>query len=281
MSARTFWYLSLALVLPLLFQQTAHAETLRKSTKPQAVHHFDAGVAQYKLGNWQAALDEFTKSALVEITPATDFNMAQCYRMLAEKVDDDPKTKKVHLEKALWLYQRFLKTTRDTPQHVQRANENVERVQAALAELKKQESTSSLPSATPASAVNVPSTRETSDSVRVDASASMSPRRSFRPLAWGLTGAGVVGAGIGGGLLWNASTLRDEANGTRVQSERDALFEKADTRTLVGTVITISGGVLLAAGVITFVLERGDDSRTATAWAIGVSPHGVFAVGHF
>ena len=70
---------------------------------------------------------------------------------------------------------------------------------------------------------------------------------------------------------WNASSLRDDASVTTIQSERNAL----------GVVIGVSGAALLTARVITYFLDKPDDSRAAVAWTIGISSRGVFAVGHF
>jgi len=98
---------------------------------------------------------------------------------------------------------------------------------------------------------------------------------------WGLAGTGVIGVAVGGALLLDASSLNDEANRTAGQQEANSLHDKADTRSLLGTVIGIGGVGLLATGVIKLAIHPHASETTTTAWGVGASSRGVFVFGRF
>ena len=82
-----------------------------------------------------------------------------------------------------------------------------------------------------------------------------------------MTGAGVVGAGIGVGLLLDASRLNDDANKNPDQRERVRQYDRADTRHLAGALTSIGGAGLLVAGVIKLAVTPPHQSR-AVSWHI-------------
>lgn len=239
---------------------------LAKPDSADARDHLARGNKLYSVRDFEKAIDEYKAGALVEQAPVFDYNLGQCYRQLGD------------YEAAKWHYEQFLRRGQPEGKVIEAVNGFISQMDA---ELQKKAMSQQPTEAAPTEAVSEQPAAPVEPVAKLSDTAPTPPHRSFRALAWGLTGAGVVGVGVGGALLWNASSLRDDANNTVDQSTRDALFEKADSRSLLGTVIGISGGALLAAGVITFVLDRPSDSRSTTAWTMGASPHGIFAVGQF
>lgn len=100
------------------------------------------------------------------------------------------------------------------------------------------------------------------------------------PFGWGTTGAGVAVSGVGAWLLVNAAGLRSDANMTASQQERSTLRDKADSRSLAGTILAIGGGALVVTGVIKLAVHD-SDAAASTRVTVGVSPTGVFAFGLF
>jgi tetratricopeptide (TPR) repeat protein len=86
----------------------------RKPTNVTALEHFTKGARLYGNAAFAEAIEAFKASALVEPSPATDFNLGVCYRLLGEASTEAP-TKRVHYERAIWHYERFIKTSPQTP----------------------------------------------------------------------------------------------------------------------------------------------------------------------
>lgn len=86
---------------------------------------------------------------------------------------------------------------------------------------------------------------------------------------------------VGGALLLDASSLNDEANRTASQQEAASLHDKADTRSLLGTVIGLGGVGMLATGAIKLAIHPHANDTTTTAWGVSASTRGVFVFGRF
>lgn len=250
---------------------TAHAQDpFAKPASAEAREHLSRGNKFYGVRDFDKAIAEYKAGALAEQAPIFDYNLGQCYRQLG------------NYEAAKWHYQQFLRRAAPQGEVLEAVRNFIAQMDAELQkQAMSQAPTDAAPMASAADATPIRSASATPPDARDDAGARASERRSFRALAWGLTGAGVVGVAVGGGLLWNAATLRDDANHTADQRDRDALFDKADSRGLLGTVIGVSGGALLTAGVITFLLDGRDDASAHTAWRIRFAPHGAYVVGWF
>jgi hypothetical protein len=83
------------------------------------------------------------------------------------------------------------------------------------------------------------------------------PRRPSRfddRIALGLIGAGVVGLGVGGGFLWNASQLEDDAANATIDREAQDLYDRADSWRTIGQIALGVGGAVLIGGVVKFWL---------------------------
>lgn len=272
---RNATWTSAALVL-VVATATAHADDMIKPTKPEALQHFKAGAAFYKTAQWQSALDEFTKSALVEIAPGTDYNIAQCHRWLADSATER-KAKKEHLTLARYHYRRFLRTTKNTPTFEQKANENIASVEAQLADIERQEQQEA---AAQVSATPPPPASATQPTVPAVEPPLVEPRHRRDWFAIGLIATGGLTIAAGGGLYLSATSLRDDANATPDQTKRNDLFAKADTRGLAGALVGGAGVVLVGAGVIKLLVED-DGSSTRTAWRVLPSQDGFVVLGAF
>lgn len=276
----------LTLVVLVALGASAYAEELAKPTSTEALQHYEAGKAQFKAGQFQAAIDEFQTSLKLEPSPAAHFNAGQCYRTIAKVVDRTTSDRREHLERAVWHYERFIRTTTNTPEYTALATKHVAEVRTALDALPPPD-----PAVGPSSATNVtPATAAAAEPPQ--------PRPPAAwwndPLGWGLAGAGVVGLGAAGLLFHNASSLRDDASRTPDQKEASGLRDTADSRSLSGTIIGIGSGLLLGTGIVKLVMtdspaadtpQRGDRSRhrssSRPALGVWVSPTGASLFGHF
>ncbi|HUS62955.1 MAG TPA: hypothetical protein VMZ28_00380, partial [Kofleriaceae bacterium] len=100
-------------------------------------------------------------------------------------------------------------------------------------------------------------------------------------------GAGVVAAGVGGFLLWTARSKYDDLvdQGCKPNCDPDD-WAGYDTRTTAGNVLLVGGGVLVAGGVLLYVLRSGDDDSASgeaetTATRVLVGPGGLAVSGRF
>jgi hypothetical protein len=82
-------------------------------------------------------------------------------------------------------------------------------------------------------------------------------------------------------LFADASSLNDQANHTASQQEANSLHDKADTRSLLGTVIGIGGAGLAITGAIKLAISPGALHSAGTSWNVGVSSTGMFVFGRF
>ncbi len=266
----------------------AHAEELKKPAKPEALNRFEAGKAQFKAGKFKAAAEEFESSLALEASPAAYYNGAQCYRTLAKVIDGETSDKRAHFQLAIWHFTRFLNTTTNTPEYAALANKLIAESIAERNALPKVEPVTPAPSTTvgPTTVTPTPSTAEKP----------MQPgsarSRWNDPLAWAFTGAGVVGLGAAGLLFWNASSLRDDANHTTTQTEVNALRDRADSRSLAGTIIGVGSGLILIVGIAKLAITDVPPSGNLTAsarrrfgsrltLALAVAPNGLSVSGHF
>jgi len=249
----------------------ARAEPLpRKPVDPQAVEHYTRGARLYGNAAFADAIEEFKASALVQPAPATDFNLGVCYRLLGESTKDQA-TKKQNYDRAIWHYGRFIKASPQTPALAIEVQKLVDAMRAEIA---------AMPAPPPPSSNSVPapSSRPAEPSPPV----LVRPDPFYRdPVAWSLTGAGLVTLGVAGGLFWGASSLRDDAAATPDQQEQTSLRDRAHTRSLVGTTLVFVGGGLTLAGIIKLIAHDSEPTRTQSSIQLGVSGDGVMVFGRF
>lgn len=240
----------------------AHAQTATgRPTKPAAIAHFQQGNAHYKLREFEQAVQEYKAAAFIEPAAIFDYNLGQCYRMLAKYPD------------AIWHYKRYLKSGIATPEETASITTWISEMTAEMEQRAK-----STPPTEPATMQPSPAPTQPTQPTMIDAA-----RWYHDALGWGLAGAGVAASGVGAGLFANADGLRSDANTAPSQQQRDALRERADSRALTGTILAIGGGALLVTGIVKLAIhdEARGASTQAAQWSVGISPSGVFAFGRF
>lgn len=240
----------------------AHAQTATgRPTKPAAITHFQQGNAHYKLRDFEQAVQEYKAAAFIEPAPIFDYNLGQCYRMLARYPD------------AIWHYKRYLQSGIATPEEATSITTWISEMTAEMEQRAK-----STPPTEPATMQPSPTQLAQPAMIDVDAA-----RWYQDALGWGLAGAGIAASGAGAALLVDAGSLRNDANAAPSQQQRDALRDTADSRALTGTILAIGGGALLVTGIIKLAIY--DDTRSASTqaarWSVGISRSGAFAFGTF
>jgi tetratricopeptide (TPR) repeat protein len=262
--------IALALLFALGGSARAEDPPLGKPKDKAALEHLTRGNNLYKVRSFDQAATEYKAGAVIEPAPIFDYNLGQCYRQLGKYED------------AIWHYQQFVKTSPNTTEHNQAVQDFIKQMKAELdKKAMSAQPTDAAPSTSEAPLAASQPPVEQSD---------QAPRLTDRHadhwyadgLGWGLAGAGVIGVVVSGGLFLDASSLQDDANNAASQQEQNSLHDKADTRSLLGTVIGIGGLGLLATGIVKLAIH--DDSSqepTTAAWGIGVSSNGVRVFGRF
>ncbi len=260
--------LVMTLLLALVSQEQAHAgdPSIRKPKVPEAVEHLARGNKLYNVRSFEEAATEYKAGALVEPAPIFDYNLGQCYRQLKKYPD------------AIWHYERFTKTSPETPEHVATVQKFITDMKAELGSKAMTE-----PPTEPGPTTTAPPTTPTAVIAPSVVPPPPPPVRGESwysdGFGWGLAGVGFVGVVVGGGLLLDASSINDDANRTASQDIASALHNKADTRELLGAVIGIGGVALLVTGVIKLAIHPHDTA--ATSVSLGVSTHGLAVFGRF
>jgi tetratricopeptide (TPR) repeat protein len=103
--------------------------------------HYQKGLRQYEVGNYEEALAEFRAAHLAKADPAFIYNAAQCLRRLGRSSE------------SLLLYRRFLSLSPDSP--------NRSEVEKRIRELEAQEASAERPAPPPHVAARTEELRET------------------------------------------------------------------------------------------------------------------------
>ena len=74
--------------------------------------------------------------------------------------------------------------------------------------------------------------------------------------AWGLAGAGVAVAAVGGGFLINAADLEDQAAAATDQQEIADLNDRASSRRFIGGGLLVVGTGVAIAGIVKFIVPN-------------------------
>ncbi len=239
----------------------AHAEEpIGRPNAPDALEHLAKGNKLYNVRSFEDAASEYKAGALVEPAPIFDYNLGQCYRQLGRYKD------------AIWHYERFLKSSPGTGERAEAIHRFIAQMQAELD--KKAMTEPPTEPAPPPAQVPIWPTRGPS-SARAETPEAPAPWYKDK-IGWGLTGAGAIAAGVSIGLLVDAGQLNDDANHASSQSDANRLHDKADSRTLLGTLVGIGGVGLLATGVIKLMIHaRPERAASAQRTCFDVSPTGV------
>jgi len=235
----------------------AHGEPApRKPTGTEAVTHYTRAARLYGNAAFADAIGEFKAAALVEPAPAIDFNLGVCYRLLGER-DQDPRAKRQNYTNAIWHYERFIKTSPETPELAADVQKLIDKMRAEIDAMQP-----SSPSA-PGETAQVPEPFYTDG------------------IAWVVLGSGVAMLGVAGGLYWSASSLRDDADATPDQKEQNALRDRADTRSSIGTTLVVIGSGVAVVGLIKLIAHDSAPARSPPSVDVGVWQHGITVFGRF
>jgi len=264
---------SIVIALVLVFAARAHAGPLSKPTKPEAREHLERGNRLFEVGSFDAAIEEYKAGALIENAPLFLHNIALAYRMAGKR------------KESIFFYDQFKRRAHPTGEMLAEIDKLIDQMKSELEERSK-----TMPPTEPAPSTHgteTPAGTETSQNdATTEGPAAMvtaSPSMSRDWFAFGLIGAGTVGVLAGGGFFGNAHSLRSDANTTTNQVQRDALYEKADTRTLIGGIVGGVGVAVIATGVIKLVIGSGSAGTPASssAFNVGASSNSVFVFGRF
>lgn len=237
---------------------------MRKPKQAAALEHLAQATKLYNVRSFEKAAEEYKAGALAEPAPVFDYNLGQCYRQLHRYED------------AIWHYQRFVGESPDTPEHIEASQKFIAQMRAeldqkAMTEPPVDEGTTVTHHEAARQSVAAPSLALGSSTVE--------PWYSDG-LGWGLAGIGVVATGVSVALFLDSSSLNDDANHAATQAEANTFHDKANTRSLLGTVIGIGGLGLLVTGVVKLAIHPTASSSSA-AWNVGVTGNGFVVTGSF
>lgn len=248
-----------SIVVAVILAATAGAQAgpLSKPASPEAREHLERGNRLFELKSFDAAIEEYKAGALIENAPLFLHNIALSYRM-AGKYDE-----------AIWFYEQFIRRAQPTGEMLHEINKVIDQMKAE----RDQRAKTMPPTEPPTEPATPPQASVTTTTTPVTKSPDW--------FGIGMVGAGGAGLIVGGGLLWDAHSLRSDGNSTADQTQRDALYEKADRRTLVGGIVGGVGVAVLATGVIKLIVGRSSGSNPKTAWNVNVSPNSLYVFGRF
>jgi tetratricopeptide (TPR) repeat protein len=216
-----------------------------REKKKRAVALLKEGSAKYELGKWDEAIALFEQSFEVWPFPEALFNLCQAHRQ------------KQDYAKAVFQCRAYLRNAPNAPNREAVESriaemEQLQEQQASSAEkpptgVQTPEQSSAPPEPAPAPEAPAPTApREQPATTPADSS----PKAAWYSDRWGwvVTGAGVVGLGVGTGYLLAANSRRDDL-ATATEFERMQIRSDADDLENVGVISLIAGGLVTAAGI--------------------------------
>lgn len=245
---------------------------IRKPKLAEALDHLARGNKLYNVRSFEEASVEYKAGAVVEPAPIFDYNLGQCYRQLKRYQD------------AIWHYDRFVKSSPNTPEHVASVQKLIADMKAELdSKAMREPPTDPGPTGEP----TVPTV--TTATPASPPAQPLPPPAPSQPVAapwyadavgWGLVGSGAVGVGVSVGFLVSAASLEDDADTAATQQQYIALRDKADTRRVIGAMIGVGGIALAATGVVKLAIHPKAERSTGVSH-IGVSASGIAIFGRF
>jgi hypothetical protein len=260
------------MAVPVNADPSGEPDPFAKPSDPEARKHLVLGNKLYGVRSFDEAAAEYKAGAIIEPAPVFDYNLGQCYRLTNR------------YQEAIWHYERFLSRGRPAGEVLSAVQEFISQMKAELD--KKATKQPPVEAAPPPSSTNSttaePSTRpsERTASAVLQPAAKQSSETSEAwyqdRWGWALTGGGVIGIAVGGGLLLNAQHINNQANVAKSQQEYGHLHDQASTRNLEGLVVGIGGAGLLATGIIK-LMWRPSSARTRpqARWDVAPSRNGV------
>jgi tetratricopeptide (TPR) repeat protein len=253
MSRRSIAILSMVFALsrvPLVAADEHAADDSEQSRKQRARALWDEGARRYDLGDFDGAADLLYKAYQVWPYPAILFNLCQAYRQKSD------------YKKAIFYCKSYV---RNAPEATNRsaAEDLTSEMEATL---ERQEQTNEKP---PTGVEHPPGELRA-------VSPSADPWYSD-PVAWTITGVGIVAIATGGGFLFWASDLESQSQAAPDMRDELQLHEEAGTKRTIGALALAGGTVVTLAGA--YLLYRTPPARQQTRLVL--APIGVMLVGSF
>jgi len=258
------------------------ASTAIAKVPPEAKRHEEAAKADYNLGSFQAAIDEWSTAYRLYPDPVYLFDVAQAHRRLG------------HASDAIFFYHRYLDTAPPDGEWRKASQEKI----AELEELLKQQQTSrtSPPPGTASSAelVSPPTTTTPAEKAptaptppieKAPAAPTVSPPTPSPPIAPAPSSRRTIGvamliggaavAAVGAAMLIAAPFVYVQADNANNLVDYDSLHTTGRDLRIAGAVIAAVGAVAAATGIALMVVSRRE--RTAHVWIAPAA--GGFAIG--
>ena len=194
---------------------------------PSAKQYVDQGIAAQERGDYDAAIELYTKANALSPHPLLTYNLAQAHRLAGR------------LDKALELYNKYLVADPDGPQ-ASNARAFVIELQAKIAAARPPAPGPEAGGVEPGIAGSAPG-----QSPAMSAAPGAPPGRALRLAGIAAGAGGVVMLGVGIGFAIHGASLSDQVEKQYDQRKYDQ-GQRANTLAAVGL---ISGSVLVAAGV--------------------------------
>jgi tetratricopeptide (TPR) repeat protein len=269
---------SLAALVLVVSVATAHAGphaklATREPTNKDALAHLQLGNRALNVNDYDRAIKEYQQGAILDPVPLFWFNLGLAYRnsqRFPEAIkafrefvrrsagDDDPDGYRAQVEQ---LLPQLVASQTAPPQHPQPSTEtsgvepNAPTGEGEPASTSSKVATAPLASATITASPAVPSAGSGAPAASATtAGATPTWSRWHDGLGWGLTGAGVLAAGVGVGLLASASSLDGQADRETDFAKRDQLRQSASSRRSAGEITAAAGAVLLVGAIARFAL---------------------------
>ena len=267
-----------AIAAPARADSSAEPNPFAKPTDPEARKHLALGNKLYGVRSFDEAAAEYKAGAIIEPTPVFDYNLGQCYRITNR------------YQEAIWHYERFLSRGRPVGEVLSAVREFISQMKAEL-DKKAMKQPPVEPAPPPSSTSSRTAEPPTPPREHASSPVPQSPEKQSSGTSeawyqdrwgWALTGGGVVGMAVGGGLLLSAQHINNQANATKIQQEYGHLHDQASTRNLEGLLVSGAGVGLLTAGIIKLIwppdLAR---ARPQARWDVAPSRNGLIFQAEF
>ena len=249
----------LSIILVALVPRLAHGQSGQE--RARALNK--AGMAEFDLGEYGKAIEDFRQAYELYPDAKILFNAAQAHRKL--KLN----------ERALDLYRSYLRNMPNAPNRAV-----VEELIAELEGLIAAEKASD--GKPPQGVVPPPPAPATAPATRPEvqeAPTVLESRWYTDTWGWALVGAGVAAGAVGVGFLVSSNSLEGDLQ-TATESERPGLRTSIDNRRTIATVAFVAGGALVVGGIVKFALHRPEKSSDSATRAV-IGPGWVALQGRF
>jgi len=222
------------------------------NNRPAARELLVEGAKAFRLGDFDKAIESFKKSYDLYPDPIALYNIAQVYRQ-----------QKNH-DKALFFYRQYLSEAPNAPDkaRIQQRITELQDIIAAQKAVADRPPDGVQPTAGAQPVRGQPAITQSMQDTQLTGPPAASDASTRHPLyQWVLAGGGLTVAAVGLGIIFSANGLDSDASKAGTATEARDLREQAVSRRNVGIGVTVSGGVLAAAGaaLLLWPRERPDD----------------------